>query len=55
MNFALLGDDPVARPLLQAAHAGGHNVERAALADRLLSMIENLFGRIGNPSYLARW
>jgi hypothetical protein len=55
MNFALLGDDPVARPLLQAALADGHNVGRAALVDRRLPMIESLFGRIGNPSYLARW
>ncbi len=55
MNFALLGDDPVARPLLEAALAGGHNVQRAALADRRLPMMENLFGRIGDPSYLARW
>jgi predicted dehydrogenase len=55
MNFALLGDDPSARSLLEAALAGGHIMQRAALADRRLPMIKNLFGRNANPIYLDRW
>ncbi len=36
MNFALLGDDAAAVPLIQAALAAGQRFVRAALADRLL-------------------
>ncbi len=35
MNFALLGDDAAAAPLIQAALAGGHRFIRSALAERL--------------------
>ena len=37
MNFALLGDDAAAAPLIHAALAAGHRFVRAALADRLLA------------------
>ena len=37
MNFALLGDDPAALPLLEAVHQSGHKVVRAALAETLRS------------------
>ena len=36
MNFALLGDDVAAMPLIQAALATGHRFVRAALAERLI-------------------
>ena len=37
MNFALLGDDAAAVPLIQAALAAGHRFLRAALAERLIA------------------
>ncbi len=37
MNFALVGDDAAAVPLLEAIPAAGHRVVRAALAERLLA------------------
>ena len=37
MNFALLGDDVAAVPLIQAALASGHRFVRAALAERLIA------------------
>ena len=36
MNFALVGDDAAAVPLIQAALTTGHRFVRAALADRLI-------------------
>lgn len=42
MNFALLGDDAAAVPLIQAALAGGHRFVRSALAERLLSALSGL-------------
>ncbi len=37
MNFALLGDDAAAVPLIQAALAAGHRFVRSALAERLIT------------------
>lgn len=37
MNFALLGDDAVAVPLIQAALVAGHCFVRSALAERLIA------------------
>ena len=37
MNFALLGDDVTAAPLVQAVLAAGHRFVRAALSDRLVA------------------
>lgn len=42
MNFALLGDDAAAVPLIQAALAGGHRFVRSALAERVLSASSEL-------------
>ena len=39
MNFALLGDDPAALPLIEAVQQTGHKLVRAALAETLRSRI----------------
>lgn len=42
MNFALLGDDAAAAPLIRAALSVGHRFVRAALAERLMAATSEL-------------
>ena len=50
MNFALLGDDAAAVPLIQAAQAAGHRFVRSALAERLIAA-HTEFAAISNCSW----